>query len=40
MAKRQENNTTTLLGLKDCKAKEMVGGDDRVIRGNNEDYNY
>ena len=31
MAKGQENSTTTLLGLKDCKAGEVVGGDDRVI---------
>ena len=34
MARRQENSTITLLGLKDCKAGEVVRGDDRVIRGN------
>lgn len=31
MAKSEENNTTTLLGLKDCKVEEVVRGDDRVI---------
>ena len=29
MAKRQENSTITLLGLKDCKAGEVVRGADR-----------
>jgi len=31
MAKSQENNTITLLGLKDCKAGEVVRGDDRIV---------
>ena len=31
MAKSQENSTTTLLGLKDCKAGEVVGSDDRIV---------
>jgi len=31
MAKSRENSTTTLLGLKGCKAGEVVRGDDRVI---------
>ena len=30
MAKSQENNTITLLGLKNCKAEEVVSGDDGV----------
>ena len=31
MVKRQENSTTTLLGIKACKAGEVVRGDDRVV---------
>lgn len=31
MAKSQQNSTTTLLGLKDCKAGEVVGSDDRIV---------
>jgi len=30
MAKSQQNSTITLLGLKNCKAEEVVSGDDRV----------
>lgn len=30
MAKSQQNSTTTLLGLKDCEAEEVVRGDDRI----------
>ncbi len=31
MAKSQQNSTTTLLGLKDCKAGEVVGSGDRIV---------
>ena len=31
MAKSQQNSTTMLLGLKDCKAGEVVGSDDRIV---------
>ncbi len=31
MAKSQDNSTTMLLGLKDCKAGEVVRGGDRIV---------
>lgn len=31
IAKSQQNSTTMLLGLKDCKAGETVRGDDKIV---------
>lgn len=31
MARGQDNGTTILLGLKDCKVGEVVGGEERVV---------